>query len=148
MTHVVYLSRQTPKIISPQIQIDASRPPAHSLLYRDHGKRRLTLHVRHRLIRTQSHTVDIPQDLKASLRKFRFARRNAGSAAMVVKINKQKLLMEEVEQFDNISIEDLAEGMSIAFDLYYNRAGLVLISLMVSQNCRRTLLATSYSHMS
>lgn len=29
---------------------------------------------------------------------------------MVVKINKQKLIMEEVEQFDNISIEDLGEG--------------------------------------
>ena len=29
---------------------------------------------------------------------------------MVIKINKQKLIMEEVEQFDNIAIEDLAEG--------------------------------------
>ena len=29
---------------------------------------------------------------------------------MVVKINKQKLIMEEVEQFDSISIEELAEG--------------------------------------
>ncbi|OCH93393.1 maturation factor [Obba rivulosa] len=58
-----------------------------------------------------SHTVDIPQELKASLRKFRFARRNEGSAAIVVKINKQKLIMEEVEQFDNISIEDLAEEL-------------------------------------
>lgn len=28
----------------------------------------------------------------------------------MVKINKQKLIMEEVEQFDNISIEELAEG--------------------------------------
>jgi len=28
----------------------------------------------------------------------------------VVKINKQKLIMEEVERFDNISLEDLAEG--------------------------------------
>ncbi|OJT09128.1 Glia maturation factor beta [Trametes pubescens] len=56
-------------------------------------------------------TVDIPQELKATLRKFRFARRNAGHAALVVKINKQKLLMEEVEQFDDISIEDLAEEL-------------------------------------
>lgn len=63
----------------------------------------------------QSHTVDIPQELKASLRKFRFARRNAGSAALVIKINKQKLIMEEVEQFDSISIEDLAEGASPLF---------------------------------
>lgn len=44
------------------------------------------------------------------MRKFRFARRNAGSAALVIKINKAKLIMEEVEQFDNISIEELAEG--------------------------------------
>ena len=33
---------------------------------------------------------------------------------MIVKINKQKLIMEEVEQFDNISIEDLAEGACAA----------------------------------
>ncbi|CCM04725.1 uncharacterized protein FIBRA_06913 [Fibroporia radiculosa] len=59
----------------------------------------------------QSHTVDILPELKTSLRKFRFARRNAGSAAMIVKINKQKLIMEEVEQFDNISIEDLVEEL-------------------------------------
>ena len=58
----------------------------------------------------QSKTVDIPQELKDSLRKFRFARRNAGSAALIVKINKKKLIMEEVEQFANISLEDLAEG--------------------------------------
>ncbi|KAJ3995643.1 hypothetical protein F5050DRAFT_1765718 [Lentinula boryana] len=58
-----------------------------------------------------SHTVDIPQPIKDSLRKFRFARRNDGSAAIVIKINKQKLIMEEVEQFDNISIEELAEEL-------------------------------------
>ncbi|CAK5264925.1 unnamed protein product [Mycena citricolor] len=58
-----------------------------------------------------SHTVDIPQDIRASLRKFRFARRSEGSAALVIKINKAKLVMEEVEQFDNISIEELAEEL-------------------------------------
>ncbi|KAK7054691.1 hypothetical protein VNI00_003154 [Paramarasmius palmivorus] len=58
-----------------------------------------------------SHTVDIPQEIKDSLRKFRFARRSSGSAAIVIKINKQKLIMEEVEQFDNISIEELAEEL-------------------------------------
>ncbi|TFY73633.1 hypothetical protein EWM64_g10379 [Hericium alpestre] len=50
-------------------------------------------------------------ELKDSLRKFRFARRNAGNAALVVKINKQKLIMEEVEQFDSITPEDLAEEL-------------------------------------
>ncbi|KAG5636198.1 hypothetical protein H0H81_008868 [Sphagnurus paluster] len=58
-----------------------------------------------------SQTVDIPQSIKDTLRKFRFARRNEGSAALVIKINKAKLLMEEVEQFDNISIEELAEEL-------------------------------------
>ncbi|KAF8473105.1 hypothetical protein JB92DRAFT_2771147, partial [Gautieria morchelliformis] len=58
-----------------------------------------------------SRTVDIPQELKDALRKFRFARRSSGSAAMVIKINKQKLIMEEVEQFDSITLEDLAEEL-------------------------------------
>ncbi|KAL0066461.1 hypothetical protein AAF712_006504 [Marasmius tenuissimus] len=58
-----------------------------------------------------SQTVDIPQSVKDSLRKFRFARRNEGSAAIVIKINKQKLIMEEVEQFDNVSMEELAEEL-------------------------------------
>lgn len=61
----------------------------------------------------QSRTVDIPDELKKSMRKFRFARRDAGSAALIVKIDRNKHIMEEVEQFDDISLEDLAEGMSI-----------------------------------
>jgi hypothetical protein len=64
--------------------------------------------------------VDIPQSLKDSLRKFRFARRNSGSAALIVKIDKQKLEMEEVEQFDDISLEELAEG---AYNTYYHMSG-------------------------
>ncbi|KAF9053132.1 hypothetical protein BJ165DRAFT_1523859 [Panaeolus papilionaceus] len=55
--------------------------------------------------------IDIPQAVKDALRKFRFARRSAGSAAIVIKINKAKLIMEEVEQFENISIEELAEEL-------------------------------------
>jgi len=58
-----------------------------------------------------SSTVDIPQELKDSLRKFRFAKRSKGNCAMVVKVNKQKLILEEVEQFDGISLEDLAEEL-------------------------------------
>ena len=57
--------------------------------------------------------VEIPQSIKDSLRKFRFARRSEGHGAIVIKINKAKLIMEEVEQFDNISIEELAEGVLI-----------------------------------
>jgi hypothetical protein len=59
----------------------------------------------------QSHTVDIPQELKDSIRKFRFAR-HKGNAALVVKINKQKLIMEEVETFNNITLEELADGIA------------------------------------
>jgi hypothetical protein len=62
------------------------------------------------LISPKSRTVDIPQSLKDSVRTFRFARRSQGSAAIVVKINKQQLIMEEVEQFSSISLDDLAEG--------------------------------------
>ncbi|KZS88441.1 glia maturation factor beta [Sistotremastrum niveocremeum HHB9708] len=58
-----------------------------------------------------SSTVDVPQELKDALRKFRFGKRSSGSAALIVKINKSKLIMEEVEQFDNISLEDLAEEL-------------------------------------
>ena len=29
----------------------------------------------------------------------------------MIKVNKSKLIMEEVEEFDSISIEDLVEGM-------------------------------------
>ncbi|KAI0062300.1 maturation factor [Artomyces pyxidatus] len=65
-----------------------------------------------------SHTVDIPQELKDSLRKFRFARRKGGNAALIVKINKQKLIMEEVEQFDNISPDDLAEELPVSSPRY------------------------------
>lgn len=54
--------------------------------------------------------MDIPQEVKDALRKFRFARRSAGSAAIVIKINKAKLIMEVAEQFDDISIDELAEG--------------------------------------
>ncbi|KAF8275050.1 hypothetical protein EI94DRAFT_1768361 [Lactarius quietus] len=64
-----------------------------------------------------SHTVDIPQELKDSLRKFRFTRRK-GNAAFVAKINKPKLIMEEVEILDNISIEDLAEELPEASPRY------------------------------
>ncbi|KAG6885883.1 hypothetical protein C0993_008402 [Termitomyces sp. T159_Od127] len=58
-----------------------------------------------------SQTVDIPQSIKDTLRKFRFARRSSGSAALIIKINKSKLILEEVEQFDDISIEELAEEL-------------------------------------
>ncbi|KAF5358152.1 hypothetical protein D9756_001316 [Leucocoprinus leucothites] len=56
-------------------------------------------------------TVDIPQSIKDALRKFRFSKRSSGSAAIVIKINKAKLVMEEVEQFNEISIDELVEEL-------------------------------------
>ncbi|KAI0318961.1 hypothetical protein OF83DRAFT_1241437 [Amylostereum chailletii] len=82
-----------------------------SLLVSIHGQFLLHPHLPCLLTLPKSHTVDIPQELKDSLRKFRFARQKSGNAALVVKINKQKLLMEEVEQLDDISPEDLAEEL-------------------------------------
>jgi len=77
-------------------------------------------------------TVDIPQSIKDSLRKFRFARRSAGSAALVIKINKEKLIMEEVEQFENISIEELAD------ELPENSPRYVLLSYELNHTDGRT----------
>lgn len=57
-------------------------------------------------------TVDIPQSIKDDLRKFRFSKRSMqGSAAFIIKINKSKLVMEKIEQFDEISIDELAEEL-------------------------------------
>ncbi|KAL5532671.1 hypothetical protein ACEPAF_4445 [Sanghuangporus sanghuang] len=57
-----------------------------------------------------SKTVDIPEELKQALRKFRFGRCNS-SAAMVVKIDKKQLKMVEDETYDDISIDDLAQEL-------------------------------------
>ena len=54
--------------------------------------------------------MDIPDELKQALRKFRFGRRNS-SSVMVVKIDKKSLKMVEDETYDNISMEELAEGV-------------------------------------
>lgn len=56
-------------------------------------------------------TFRIPQSIKDALRKFRFSKRSSGSAAIVIKINKAKLVMEEVEQFNEISIDELVEEL-------------------------------------
>jgi len=95
-----------------------------------------------------SHTVDIPQELKDSIRKFRFAR-HKGNAALVVKINKQKLIMEEVESFDDIELEDLAEELPEASPRYvvlsykYVHDGLTSFPLVLinwAPSCETSLL--------
>jgi hypothetical protein len=96
----------------------------------------------------QPETVDIPQSIKDSLRKFRFARRSAGSAALVIKINKEKLVMEEVEQFDDITIEELADGMYEQNLNTYARGSIFLTTrtlFALGQNFPKILLDTSCS---
>ncbi|PPQ66206.1 hypothetical protein CVT26_011065 [Gymnopilus dilepis] len=78
---------------------------------RSHKTIILSLSLSSTTMSTATALVDIPQEVKDALRKFRFKRRSEGSAAIVIKINKAKLVMEEVEQFDNISIEELAEEL-------------------------------------
>ena len=56
----------------------------------------------------QSKTVDIPDNLKQALRKFRM-RRDA-SAAFVVKIDKKSLSMVEDDTYEDVSMEELALG--------------------------------------
>lgn len=87
----------------------------------------------------QSSTVDIPKDVKDALRKFRFARRSSGNAAIVIKINKQKLVMEEVKQFDDISLEDLGEGASsLPFSCGHRARSPVFHAAHSPQNSPRT----------
>jgi len=65
-------------------------------------------------------TVDIPQSIKDDLRKFRFSKRSMqGNAALVIKINKSRLIMEKVEQFDEISIDELVEGSTACHSTGY-----------------------------
>ncbi|CAB4427387.1 unnamed protein product [Rhizophagus irregularis] len=45
------------------------------------------------------------------LRKFRFSKSSKGSAAFVLKIDREKLLVMEDEQYDNISLEELIEEL-------------------------------------
>ncbi|KAG8861983.1 hypothetical protein FRB96_002426 [Tulasnella sp. 330] len=56
-----------------------------------------------------SRTIDIPPALKASLRKFRFAKQQ-GNSALIAKVNKKELIIEEVEQLTNVDLAELADG--------------------------------------
>ncbi|CAO1627491.1 unnamed protein product [Parajaminaea phylloscopi] len=60
---------------------------------------------------SSSSTVDIPPPLLSKLESFRMAKREAASAAIVIKIDKAKLVMEIEDEFDNISLEDLEEEL-------------------------------------
>ncbi|WRT63543.1 uncharacterized protein IL334_000448 [Kwoniella shivajii] len=55
-------------------------------------------------------TVDIPQDVLAALKKFRFTNRKT-TAAISVKIIKSNLSMAVDEEFEDQSIEEIAEEL-------------------------------------
>lgn len=59
---------------------------------------------------SSSSTVDIPSTLLSKLEAFRMAKRDASSAAIVIKIDKAKLVMELEDEFDQISLEELEDG--------------------------------------
>ncbi|KAF9101177.1 hypothetical protein BGX27_011587 [Mortierella sp. AM989] len=54
-------------------------------------------------------TCDIDPSLIAEIEAFRFAKRSEGNAAIICKIDKNKLLIEADEVLESSSIEDLAE---------------------------------------
>ncbi|KAG0256140.1 hypothetical protein BGZ95_005572 [Linnemannia exigua] len=56
-----------------------------------------------------SNTCDIDPALVKKIEDFRFAKRSQGNAALICKIDKNKLLIEEEEDEENLSIEELAE---------------------------------------
>lgn len=61
----------------------------------------------------------------------------------MVKVNKQKLIVEEVEQFDDIPIEDLVEGGFV-----HIRSDLLALSADLVQNYRKTLRGSCFCRMS
>ncbi|KAF9343996.1 hypothetical protein BGX26_004941 [Mortierella sp. AD094] len=56
-------------------------------------------------------TCDIDPDLVTKIEAFRFAKRSQGNAALICKIDKNKLLIEEDEDQDSITMEELAESL-------------------------------------
>ncbi|KAF8967394.1 hypothetical protein BGZ46_000186 [Entomortierella lignicola] len=54
-------------------------------------------------------TCDIDPKLIEKIEAFRFAKRSQGNAALICKIDRQKLLIEEEEDEDSLTMEELAE---------------------------------------
>ncbi|KAF8689797.1 hypothetical protein AX14_003156 [Amanita brunnescens Koide BX004] len=75
---------------------------------------------------TMSGTVDIPQPLKTAIRDFRLSKRGDATSALVVKINRAQLAMQVDEEYEDITIEDLAK------ELPENAPRFVLLSRPVS----------------
>ncbi|CAO3568592.1 unnamed protein product [Mortierella alpina] len=58
-----------------------------------------------------SSTCEIDPSLTAKLEAFRFAKRTRGIAALICKIDKNKLLIEEDEDLELEALEELAETL-------------------------------------
>ncbi|KAF9945075.1 hypothetical protein BGZ72_001678 [Mortierella alpina] len=58
-----------------------------------------------------SSTCDIDPSLISKLEAFRFAKRSQGIAALICKIDKNKLLVEEDEDLELESLDELAETL-------------------------------------
>ncbi|KAK2466710.1 hypothetical protein APHAL10511_000968 [Amanita phalloides] len=58
-----------------------------------------------------SGTVDMPQSLKTAIRDFRLSKRSGITSALVVKIDRAKLIMQLENEYNNITIEDLAQEL-------------------------------------
>ncbi|GES85718.1 histone H4-like [Rhizophagus clarus] len=56
-------------------------------------------------------TCEVDSQVLEKLRKFRFSKSSKGNAAFVLKIDREKLLVVEDEQYDNISLEELIEEL-------------------------------------
>ncbi|KAG0374989.1 MAG: glia maturation factor gamma [Linnemannia gamsii] len=56
-----------------------------------------------------SNTCDIDPKLVEKIEAFRFAKRSQGNAALICKIDKNKLLIVEDQDEEDLSIDDLAE---------------------------------------
>ncbi|CAO3615934.1 unnamed protein product [Cunninghamella echinulata] len=56
-------------------------------------------------------TCDIDPALVEKIKQFTFQKFSSGNAAFVLKIDKKKLLIEEDEVYENISVEDLVEEL-------------------------------------
>ncbi|KAF9913793.1 hypothetical protein BX616_009559 [Lobosporangium transversale] len=58
-----------------------------------------------------SSTCDIDPSLVQKIEAFRFANRSQGNAALICKIDKNKLLIEEDDDLESVNMEELAEQL-------------------------------------
>lgn len=58
-----------------------------------------------------STTIDIPESVKAEIKKFRYRKSSAGDTALVLKIDKNSLTLDIEDTLDGVTPEDLAEEL-------------------------------------